>query len=142
MALVVTDVGADMILKAYFNNGWPTAGNNLTMHLYTNNYTPVDTSANANFTEASGGDYAAKTLAHGNWTHNAANDPSDVTYAQQTYTFNGALSGNASVYGYYIKDEDDNVIWAEQFASPFTPANNGDNIQITPQFQASKGTPS
>jgi len=142
MAMVVTDVGADQILKAYFNNNWAVAGNNLTLHLYTNNYDPADTSANANFTEAAGGNYAAITLDHGNWNHNNANDPSDVDYAQQTFTFNGALDSNASVYGYHVKDADDNVIWAEKFATPFTPANNGDNIKITPKFQASKGTPS
>jgi hypothetical protein len=141
MALIVTDVGADNMLKAYFNNDWPTGGNNHTLHLYTNNYTPVDTSANANFTEAAGGGYAAKTLAHGNWTVTAGNDPSDAAYAQQTFTFTGNLTGNASVYGYHVKDEDDAVIWAEKFASPFTPANNGDNIKITPLVQASKGTP-
>ena len=142
MALVLTDVGADNMLKAYLNNDWPTAGNNLTLDLYTNNYTPVDTSANANFTVAAGGGYAQKTLDHGNWTVTPGNDPSDAVYAQQTFTFTGNLTGNASVYGYYVKDEDDSVIWAEEFASPFTPANNGDNIKITPKIELSKGTPS
>lgn len=56
-------------------------------------------------------------------------------------TDTGNLTGNASVYGYHVKDEDDAVIWAEKFAAAFTPANNGDNIKITPKMEASKGTP-
>ena len=141
MAMNVTDVGADNMLKAYFNNDWPTAGNNLTLDLYTNNYTPLQTSANANFTVAAGVGYAQKTLDHGNWTVTAGNDPSDAVYAQQTFTFTGNLTANATIYGYYVKDEDDSVIWAEKFGTSFTPANNGDNVKVTPIIQLSSGTP-
>jgi hypothetical protein len=141
MSLVVADIGADEILKTYFNNTRPAGGNNLTLKLYTNNLTPLDTHTAASFTEASGGGYAAKTLTNGSWTVTPANDPSDAVYAQQTFTFTGALSGNPTVYGYYVVDADNNLIYAELLTAPFTPANNGDNIKITPKFQLSKGTP-
>jgi hypothetical protein len=45
------------------------------------------------------------------------------------------------VYGYFVVDADGVGIWAELLAAPFTPANNGDHIDITPKFQMSKGTP-
>lgn len=135
MALVFTDIGCDKVLTTYLGSG------NLTLRLYTNNYTPVDTSANNAFTDAAGGNYAAITLALNGWTVAANNDPSDGTYAEQTYTFNGNLTGNATVYGYFVTDANNAVIWAERFGNAFTPTNNGDTIKVTPRLQMSNGTP-
>lgn len=142
MALILADIGADQILKAYFNNAWPTS-KDLALKLYTNDYTPVDTSAKANFTEAAGGGYDDKHLSNASWTVTPANDPSDAVYAEQTWTFTGPLTGNATVYGYFIVDDNGagELVWGERFATSFTPANNGDQIKVTPKFQMSKGTP-
>lgn len=140
MALVLADVGADQILKAYFNNSWP-ASKNLKLRLYTNNYTPVDTSVVGSFTEMSGAGYAAISLTNGSWTVTVGNDPSDAVYAEQTFTFTGSGS---TIYGYYIEDNDGStgtLVWAELFGSTYTPANNGDTLKVTPKFQLSKGTP-
>lgn len=142
MAAVLTDLGADVILKVFFNNDWPDAGNNLFLRLFTNNYTPVDTSVTGDFTEASGGGYAEITLSRGSWTVTVGHDPSDATYAQQTFTFTGPLAGSASVYGYFVADADDVTIFAETFVYPFTPYYNGDLVKITPLVKLSKGTTS
>lgn len=138
MALVLTDIGADEILKTYFNNTRPTGGNNLTLRLFATDVTPAQTGIT--YVEAVGGGYAALTLTNGSWTIAPANDPSDAVYAQQTFTFTGPLTTNGAVYGYYITDADATVIYAEAFAS-FEPLINGDNIKITPKFQLSSGTP-
>ena len=142
MALVLSDVGADQVLKAYFNNSWP-ASKDLVIKLFTNDYTPVDTSTDANFTEAAGGGYANKVLANGSWTITPANDPSDAVFAEQIWTFTGPLTGNATIYGYYIVDNNGSgvYIWGERLAASFTPSQNGDQLKITPKFQISKGTP-
>lgn len=142
MALVLSDVGADEVLKVYFNNTRPAGGNNLTLKLFCNNYTPVQGSTAGNFTEASGGGYAAKTLTCGSWTVNTANDPSDAVYTQQVFTFTGALTTNPTIYGYFIVDADGTLIYAEKASGTFTPANNGDHYDVTPKIQASSGTPS
>lgn len=139
MAIVFTDIGCDEVLKTYLNN--VRAGNNLTLRLYTNDYTPLQTSNNTNFTDAAGGGYAAITLALNSWTITPANDPSDAIYANQTFTFSGNLTGNASVYGYFVTDAANTVIWGERFGANFTPTNNGDNIVIAPKLQMSNGTP-
>ena len=139
MTLVLTDLGADEILKTYFNNARPAGGNNLTLRLFCNDVTPAQTGIS--YTEATGGGYAAKTLTNGSWTVATANDPSDAVYAEQTFTFTGALTTNTTVYGYYVTDADNTVLWAETLTAAFTPANNGDNIKITPKFQLSSGTP-
>jgi hypothetical protein len=146
MALVLSDLGADQILKSYFNKSQPVGGNNLTLKLYTTNITPNpnggDTAAAYNAAEAAGPGYAAITLTAGSWTVTPANDPSDAVYAQQTFTFTGPLTSTAKdIYGYYVVDADGILIWAEKASGPFTPANNGDTYKITPKFQMSWGVP-
>jgi hypothetical protein len=140
MAIVLTDLGAAAIMKAYFNNAWPAGGKNLTMRLFVNNYTPLDTSTAGNFTEASGGGYVAKTLTNGSWAESNVAGIEQAAYASQTWTFTGALTTNPTVYGYYVTDSDGVAIYAEAQAS-FTPANNGDQIVTPVAFQMSKGTP-
>lgn len=141
MALTLADVGADCILKTYFNNTRPAGGNNFTLKLFISNTTPADTDTAVTYTEASGGGYAAKTLTNGSFTVTPANDPSDAVYAEQTWTFTGALSGSATVYGYFVIDADGVLQWAERLGAAFTPTTNGDVLRVTPKFQMSKGTP-
>ena len=141
MALVLSDIGADEFLKVYFNNDRPTGGNDLTLRLFATDVTPADTHTAASYTEAAGGGYSAATLTCGSWTVTVGNDPSDAVYAQVTFTFTGTLTTNPSIYGYYVVDADGTLIYAEKLSAPFTPANNGDQIKITPKFQMSKGTP-
>lgn len=143
MAMIVEDVGCAQILAVYLNNVWPVGGNNLTLKLYATNVTPSTTGADtaATFTVAAGGGYADKTLTRGSWTVNTGNNPRDATYAEQTFTFTGALTTNTTIYGYYIVDADNVILNAELLGTPFTPANNGDNIVITPKIALSHGTP-
>ncbi len=142
MSITLADVGADEILKTYFNNTRPVGGNDLTLKLFTNDITPADTDTAATYTEASGGGYAAKTLTNGSWTITVANDPSDAVYAEQVWTFTGPLTGSATIYGYFVVDADGTLIYAERLGQSFTPSQNGDQLKITPKFQLSKGTPS
>lgn len=141
MAMVFADSGCAQVLKAYFNNSWPAGGKNLTLKAFVNNYTPVDTSTAANFTEAAGGGYASITLTNGSWTESNQSGIEQALYAQQTWTFTGSLTTNPTIYGYYIVDADNVLITAELLSSPFTPANNGDTYKVTPKIQLSKGTP-
>jgi hypothetical protein len=140
MSLVFGDTGAESMLKARFNNQWPTV-KDLTIKLFTNNIVPTDDHTAVDYTEAAGGGYALKTLTCGSWTINPANNPRDAVYAEQIWTFTGALSGSATVYGYFVVDDDGVFQWAEQISPVMAPANNGDQLKITPQFQLSKGTP-
>ena len=143
MSLTLADVGADEILKVFFNNDRPTGGNNFTLKLFCNDATIADTNTAGTFTEATGGGYAAITLTNGSFTVTAGNDPSDATYAQQTFTFTGALTTNPDIYGYFVVDADGTLLFAEKRAAGvFTPAENGDTYKVTIAFQLSKGTPS
>ena len=143
MALILTDLGADQILKAYFNNTFP-ASKDYKLKLFANNYTPVDTSVLGSFTEAAGGGYASISLTNGSWTVTPADDPSDAVYAEQTFTFTGPLTTNTTIYGYWVEDNAGSTgvaVFAELLATPFVPANNGDTLKLTIKFQLSKGTP-
>lgn len=135
MALVYTTTGANKTLIQYLGSG------NLTLRLFTNNYTPVVTSLNNMFTDAAGGNYAAITLDKNSWTTALNGNISESTQNEQTFTFTGNLTGNAAVYGYFITDANNAAIWAERFGNNFTPTNNGDTIKITPKLQMSNGTP-
>jgi hypothetical protein len=144
MALILEDTGAAKILKAYFQNVWPGTTKDLTLKLYATNVTPSSTGADTagSFTEASGGGYAAITLTNGTgFVESNVGGIEQVAYAQQTFTFTGALTTNGTIYGYYVVDHDNDVIWAEKAGSTFTPANNGDTYKVTPIFQLSHGTP-
>jgi len=141
MALVLSDVGANALLVAYYNNTRPGGGNNHTLKLYTNDYTPLDSSTAGSFTVATGGGYADKALTNGSWTPSQVGGIQQVAYAQQVFTFTGALTGNPTLYGYYVVDGDGVLVYAERFAINFTPANNGDHADVTLKFQLSKGTP-
>jgi hypothetical protein len=142
MAIVLSDIGADAILGAYFNNVWPSVTKDLTLKLYTNDKIPTDTDIYSDYTVAAGGGYVDKTLANGSWVVSAGNDPSDAVYAEQTWTFTGVLTTNLTIYGYYLLNHDNVLIYAEKFSNSYTPAKNGDQLKITPKFQLSKGTPS
>lgn len=137
-ALTLTDVGADEFLKIIFNNDRATADNHFYLRLYCDDKTPAQ--SGVTYTQCSGGGYSAKTLSNGSWTVTTGNDPSDAVYAQQTFSFTGPLTTNLTIYGYYVTDGDGVILWAERFATSFTP-DNGDNIKITPKFQMSSGTP-
>ena len=142
MALKLADLGADIILDSYLNKNEAGGGNDLTLKLYENDITP-----NANgddvvgdYTEANGAQYSGLILESGNWNI-AANDPSDADYTQMTFTFSGPTSGTGIIYGYYVVDDDNVLIWAERFGTSFTPANDGDNIKITPKLEMGYGDP-
>lgn len=140
MSLVLADVGADAILEAYFNNTWPTS-KDLTLKLFVTNVTPGNTDTNATYTEAVGGGYAAKTLTNGSWTVADSGGIMQATYAAQSFVFTGPLTTNLIVYGYYIIDDDNNLIVAETLSANYTPSNNGDTLIINPVIQLSYGTP-
>ena len=125
MALVVPNVGEAVMLALILTP-------NLTLKLYTNNITPGETDTDSTYTEASGSGYLAKALVFADWTITPG-APSEAAAPQQTFTFSGALG---AVYGYFVIRASDGVLlWAERLTTaPFTVANSGDQIKITPRF--------
>lgn len=132
MPMLIPNGGEVIDLSYLVNKATPE---NLVLRLFTNNITPSETDTVATYTEATGGGYAAITLTGATWTVTAG-APSTASYPQQTFTFTGALTTNTTIYGYYMTRATSNdLVLAETFTS-FTPANNGDNVKITPQITA------
>ena len=143
--IILSDVGADIMLKAFFNNVWTdfSASKHLVLRLFESNTTPADTDTKATYTEATAAGYAEKTLSSGSWTASQVGNIQQAAYAEQTFTFTAA--GN-TIYGYYIVTDhategSRKLVYSQRFATAFTPANNGDQLKITPVFKLSKGTP-
>jgi hypothetical protein len=131
MTILVPNVGENIALS--YLVGKTTTVRDLIYRLFATNVTPAETDTAGSYTEAAGGGYASKTLTGASWTvTNGA--PTDASYAQQTWTFTGALTTNATIYGYYVtRVTDADLVLAETFTS-FTPANNGDQILLTPHI--------
>lgn len=126
MTLVVPDVGEVLLLGYMLNKVEPTE---VKLHLYTNDYTPVEGSVVGDFTEAVAAGYAAIELAGASWTIATDTGVTTASYAQQTFTFTAASTN----YGYYVTNNDGSqVLWAERFSdAPHTLPSGGGTEKIT-----------
>ena len=137
MALKLTDVGGQKLLNILF--GATAKPANYTLQLFTDSNAPADGDTNLTHTLASGGGYLDKTLATDATVALNAGIP-EAVWGSQTWTFTGALSGSATIRGYQVMNGT-TLLWEETLGTPFTPANNGDQLTITPKFQLGNGTP-
>ena len=130
MALVVPNCGEIKIAA------WALDSQDLTLKLYTNDYSPVATTTTANFTEATFTGYSAKTLSKTSW-----NTPTTDANGKALIVYSDAQSWTAgstqTIYGYYVVSANDNtLIWAEKFGVARSIAS-GDTLTITPQITCS-----
>ena len=130
MALLVPDVGEVLLLSYALNK---VAATNVKLRLFTNDYTPVEGSVVANFTEAVAAGYAAIELAGASWTVASSVGVTTAEYAEQTFTFTAASTN----YGYYITNNaGTQVLWAERFSdAPHTIPSGGGTEKITVKIQ-------
>ena len=131
MALLVPDAAEEVVLQNFLNK---VAPQDQKLKLYKNDYTPVEGSTEANFTEADFTGYAEKALSGANWTITPG-APTEAVYAQQTFT-SSAGSQNQNVYGYFIvQGTSGKIMVAERFTDgPYNIVNNGDAIKVTPKI--------
>jgi hypothetical protein len=129
MALLVPDAGEVELLKRMLNF---SATGDVVLHLFRNNYTPIESSLVAAFTECTGAGYAAKTLTGSSWSIATAAGVSTASYAEQTFTF----TATDVVYGYYVTNAAGTIVlWAELLSgSPFNIPSGGGSVKITPKF--------
>lgn len=129
---LVPDTGETLALQNFLNH---TAPQDQLLKLFVNNYTPVEGSVAADFTEMSTQGYASKALTGTSWVVTPG-APTSAAYAQQTWTFDGT-GGSTVVYGYYVVQASSGVLmFAERFGTPPTIVNNGDQIKVTPTITA------
>lgn len=129
MAGVLLDQGDAVMLEAFVNK---TAPQTLILCLFTNDIDPVKTHTEADFTEASGYDYAPISLTPGSWT-TTPDAPSGINYVEQVFILTGALG---EVYGYFLRQTTSGkAVAAERFSDgPYPIMHNGDRIKVTPKI--------
>lgn len=132
MALVVPNDSEAIMLRYITNNDAPE---NLVIRLYSNNFTPIETSVVGNFTEVTGGGYTEMSLIPASWTIITGN-PSQAEHTEITWTFTGATGAGGNVFGYYVvRAVGGELMWAERFSNgPFEITVNGDEIKVVPRL--------
>lgn len=132
MALVLQDEGLLRKLED-LRAAWNSV--QLKMHLFQNNYTPLNTSVLGDFTEATFSGYTSQNIATWGVAAVAAH-VGTITPAPLTFTRNSTGAGQ-TIYGYYVTDAGfTKLYWAERDpAAPVTLTNNGDSYTITAQMQ-------
>lgn len=127
MAIVVPNVGEVELSSRGLNQ-------NLILKLFSNNKTPAAADISADYTEVAGGGYVNKTLTFGNWII-VAGSPSRATYnAHQNFAFTGVTNAPGTIYGYFLVNLSNVLMWVERFPVaqvPFVPKN-GALIKLKP----------
>lgn len=96
-------------------NGSPPSPANLTLRLFTNNFTPANTDAVGAYTECADASYAGIVLTGASWVITTISGGQQAAYASQTFSF---LSTN-SLYGWYLTDSANTKVYAAgNFTSP------------------------
>lgn len=139
MPLVVPDSAEVRLLEILVNKEPAT---NLVLHLYTNevdlsleDFATAGDGVESSFTEATAAGYAPVTLTGSNWTASTSTGISSASYSS-AITFN--FTEGVDVWGYYVTNTSDQIMWAEQFpGAPFTLPSTGGEIAVRPQIQLS-----
>jgi hypothetical protein len=129
VALKLVDNGAYTLLNQLAI--WFAA--NCVLHLYKNNYTPVEGSTSSNFTEADFTGYAPVALA--SWSLPVLTPPYEqVTSAAVPFTVGTVGVGN-TIYGYYVTDLGGALLWAERDPNaPIAMTATGNQYTVIPRF--------
>jgi len=114
MALVVCNAGEVKLLTLALKTAL-SVDESFTLHLYKNNYTPVATSAAGDFTVADFTGYTGKTLTRAGWAAASSVTGTGTIVYGTPQTWTCGATGN-TVYGVYILDASNALVWAEQFA--------------------------
>lgn len=132
MALVFPDVGENLALEMIVNK---TAPQSTILKLYQNNITPAEGDTAATYTEATFTGYASIALAGASW---GAASGGSIAFAQQTFTSTANQTAQL-IYGYYVIQTTSTILlYSERFTDgPYSIANNGDLIKVTPTITAS-----
>ena len=128
MTLVVPAVGEVIALTKFLDSS-------LYIRLYSNDVTPSNTTTTASFVECTGGGYSEKLILPGDWVITQG-DPSNAESPELTWTFTGAPTPAPGLYGYYIVDASNVLLWAERFpVVPILPVLDS-TAKITPRITA------
>lgn len=127
--LVVPNIGKQNMMKTVsgFWTNIPT-----TIHLYKNNLTPGPATVIGDFQEADFSNYSNKPTNNPVITFPDGDNRAVSTWDSQTFLKNGA-TGN-TIFGYYVLDNGQNLLWAEKFDASIAMTVDGAFITLTPKL--------
>lgn len=125
-------------MNVFSQNGWLSIWNAavgsavlVRIRLFQNNYVPTPYDTTSAYTEATFSGYPGFTnLAFGAAFINGANQ-GEIDSPQVTWTQDGGPTGNL-IYGVYVTDATDKLIYADRFPAPVNMVSVGNQIQYTP----------
>ncbi len=131
MSLVTPNAGELELLTKMLKSAL-TVDEDYVLKLFSNDYTPVNSTVVGDFTESAFGGYASKTLTRAGW--NAAStvtSKAQMDYGTtQSWTCNTTVGG--TIYGYFVLAATSGTcLWAERFNVART-VSNGDILQLIP----------
>ena len=130
MSLKVVDVGLQQLLE-YLREKLNAVGNT-SIRLYKNNHTPAAADLLGTYTEADFAGYSRVSTTWNAATLDTTAHKATMVAPVATYLCAGGGTTN-NVYGYYVVDASENLLWAELFTGgPFSMANFGDIIAFQP----------
>ena len=128
MSLLATNEAEILLLQIIVNmvdNG------DQVLHLYNADVTPTDSTLQTSLTECTEAGYAPITLTGSSWTTTQVGGLTTAEYPESTFSF----TTGADVYGYYVTDTSDQILWTERFSgAPFQLPDTGGDIAITPKI--------
>lgn len=131
MTLIAPKCGEILLLRYIVNLSRDDTDHNV-LHLFKNNITPGESTTTSSFTEPTAPTgYAPITLVGSLWTIEQVGDVTTAVFSEQTFSFGTGVS----IYGYFVTDTSDNLLWAEMFSgSPFELPSGGGTITIVPKL--------
>jgi len=138
MAVKVVDAGGQAMLNVLF--GATAKMTTFTIQLFTDANALADSDINTTHTVPDGtGGYVDKSLSN-NATVSLNGGIPEAVWGSVTWTFTGPIQSAGTIRGYQVI-AGSTLLWAETLGTPFIPANNGDQLTLTPKFQLGNGTP-
>jgi len=132
MALVVPNAGELELLDKMLKDAL-SLNEDYILKLFQNDYTPDQTTANGSLTEANFTNYAAVTLTRAGWNSAVTvSNKAESSYGSAAQSWTCGTTGN-TIYGYWVANPSNVVLWAERFAVSRVLAN-GDVLNLTPKF--------
>jgi hypothetical protein len=108
---------------------------NPVLHLYANDVTPSDSTVIGDLTQVAGATgYAPITLLSAQWTTTQSGGVTTAVFSEKTFAF----TTDATAYGYYVTNENNDLLWLERFSgAPFDIPDGGGTISITAKLTLS-----
>jgi len=102
------------------------------IHLYKAVHVPADVDQVADYEESSFPGYSAQTL--DTWLNVALTFEGVAQIVGDVAVFTATDASEEQVFGYFVTDGDDNLLWAEQLPAPVDVGAPGNKVNIVPQF--------